>query len=117
MEADLSSYKPYTDVVRGDASTPWGSATVPACAVTMMTPSAVGREAAAIDVPVLVGSGERDTVPDPWLEPTAYRSSSNVELVVIPRMAHMHNFAHTRGLLWEAIAHFARGVRPRGAGR
>jgi alpha-beta hydrolase superfamily lysophospholipase len=117
MEADLSSYKPYTDVVRGDASTPWGSATVPACAVTMMTPSAVGEEAAAIDVPVLVGSGERDTVPDPWLEPTAYRSSSHVELVVIPRMAHMHNFAHTRALLWEAIGQFAQGIQPRGAGR
>ena len=41
MEADLSSYRPYTDVVRGDEATPWGSATVPACAVTMMTPGAV----------------------------------------------------------------------------
>jgi pimeloyl-ACP methyl ester carboxylesterase len=83
----------------------------------MMTPGAVNEEAAAIDVPVLVGSGERDTVPDPWLEPTAYRSSSHVELVVIPRMAHMHNFAHTRALLWEAIGQFAHGVQPRGAGR
>ena len=117
MEADLSSYRPYTDVVRGDDSTPWGSATVPACAVTMMTPGAVSGEAAAIDVPVLVGSGERDVVPDPWAEPTAYRGSPNVALVVIPRMAHMHNFAHTRALLWDAIAHFAGGVRaaPRAA--
>ena len=38
MEGDLASYRPYTGAVRGDEATPWGSATVPACAVTMMTP-------------------------------------------------------------------------------
>jgi alpha-beta hydrolase superfamily lysophospholipase len=112
METDLASYRPYTDVVRGDDTTPWGSATVPACAVTMMTPGAVSGEAAAISSPVLVGCGERDTVPDPWAEPTAYRGSADVSLAVIPRMAHMHNFAHTRTELWDAIAHFARRVRP-----
>jgi alpha-beta hydrolase superfamily lysophospholipase len=113
METDLASYRPYTDMVRGDAATPWGSAGVPASAVTMMTPGAVREEAAAITVPVLVGCGERDTVPDPWAEPTAYRGTSDVALMVIPRMAHMHNFARTRVALWDGIAHFARGVRPR----
>src|SRR5581483_11986211 len=63
MEADLASYRPFTDVTRGDATTPWGSASVPACAVTMMTPGSVAAEAAAIDVPVLVACGERDVVP------------------------------------------------------
>ena len=72
----------------------------------------VSREAAAIEVPVLVGSGERDVIPDPWAEPTAYRGSANVAVTVVPRMAHMHNFAHTRALLWDAIANFARRSRP-----
>ena len=110
VEPDIETFKPYRGVVRGDESTPWGSATVPACAVTMMTSGAVAAEAAAIDVPVLVGSGERDTVPDPWAEPTAYRASGNVEVAVFPRMAHMHNFAHTRELLWATIERLARRV-------
>ena len=34
-------------------------------------------------------------------EPAAYPSSPDITLVVIPRMAHMHNFADTRTRLWE----------------
>lgn len=113
MEADLASYRPFTGAVRGDQETPWGSATVPACAVTMMTDGAVREEAAAIDVPVLSASGERDVVPDPWAEPSAYRSSRLVVLNVVERMAHMHNFARTRGTLWETIDHFAAAVPSR----
>ncbi len=115
MEADLASYRPYTDAVRGDETTPWGSSTLPACAVTMMTEGAVAPEAAAVDVPVLAASGERDVVPDPWAEPSAYRGTRDVTVKVVPRMAHMHNFARTRTLLWDAIEHFARGVQPRRA--
>ncbi len=111
MEADLASYAPFSGVVRGDAASPWGSATMPACAVTMMTPGSVAAEAAAIDVPVLVGAGERDTLPDPWAEPSAYRGSSDVSLRVVPRMSHMHNFARTREVLWERIGAFAAGSR------
>ena len=110
MEADLASYKPYSGVQRGDERTPWGSATLPACAVTMMTPGSVAAEAAAITVPVLVGCGERDVVPDPWAEPTAYRGTREVTVKVVPRMAHMHNFARTRHELWTAIEHFALGI-------
>jgi pimeloyl-ACP methyl ester carboxylesterase len=113
LEPDLASYRPYSDVVRGDEQTPWGSATLPACAVTMMTEGAVAEEAAAIDVPVLAGCGERDVVPDPWAEPDAYRGSGDVSVVVVPRMAHMHNFARTRELLWRRIGAFARSVSPR----
>ena len=79
----------------------------------MMTPGSVAAEAAAIDVPVLIGCGERDVVPDPWAEPTAYRASSRVSVVVVPRMAHMHNFARTREQLWRAVNHFATGVDAR----
>jgi len=113
VEADLASYVPFSDVARGDENTPWGSATVPACAVTMMTEGSVAGEAAAVDVPVLCASGERDVVPDPWSEPTAYRNSRDVSVFVVPRMAHMHNFSHNRQLLWSRIAAFAQATTPR----
>jgi len=111
VEADLASYQPYTDVTRGDGTTPWGSATVPACAITMMTPGAVAAEAGLIDVPVLVACGERDVVPDPEAEPAAYPHSPDVRVVVVPGMAHMHNFARSREALWREIEEFALGVK------
>lgn len=110
MESDLASYKPYSEVVRGDQSSPWGSASTPPCAITMMTEGAVAQEAAAIDVPVFVGCGERDVLADPWAEPTAYRASRYVSVSVTPRMAHMHNFARTRRKLWDRLAAFATAV-------
>jgi alpha-beta hydrolase superfamily lysophospholipase len=79
----------------------------------MMTEGAVAQEAEAIEVPVLVGCGERDVVPDPWAEPGAYRGTCDVMVKVVPRMAHMHNFARTRVLLWDAIERFAHGVSRR----
>jgi pimeloyl-ACP methyl ester carboxylesterase len=81
----------------------WASATAPPDAVTLLEPEVQAEEAAAIDVPVFVGCGERDVVPDPWLEPSAYRSSRDISLLVVERMAHMHNFAGTRARLWDAL--------------
>ncbi|SNQ50424.1 conserved hypothetical protein [Frankia canadensis] len=112
MEADLACYQPFSGVIRGDTRSPWGSSTIPPCAATMLTEGAVAVEAATIDVPVLVGCGERDIVPDPWAEPSAYRSSSQVSLVVVPRMAHAHNFARTRERLWDHVVAFARQAQP-----
>jgi pimeloyl-ACP methyl ester carboxylesterase len=89
---------------------PWGSLTVPPCAVTMMTPGVIAAEAAAVKVPVLIAVGERDVCPEPHAEPTAYRGSSDVSLFIAPRMAHMHNFASTRALLWSRIASWSRRV-------
>jgi pimeloyl-ACP methyl ester carboxylesterase len=82
---------------------PWGSPTIPPAAVSMLSPGAVAQEAATVDVPVFVGVGERDVCPDPWAEPSAYRGSHDVTLVVIPRMAHMHNFAGSRAQMWRRI--------------
>jgi hypothetical protein len=56
-----------------------------------------------IDGSVLVACGDVDVVADPWLEPTAYRGSRHVTLAVVPRMAHMHNFAVTRRRLWDLL--------------
>jgi pimeloyl-ACP methyl ester carboxylesterase len=82
---------------------PWRSATTPPCVILMVAPGTVAPEAAAIRVPVLVVAGERDVVPDPWIEPNAYRSATDITVFVCPRMAHMHNFASTREILWSRL--------------
>lgn len=110
VEADMASYDPDSGVVRGDANLPWGSATVPPCAITMMTEGAVAAEAARISVPVLIACGEIDVVADPWSEPSAYSGSSNVSMLVIAEMAHMHNFAATRARLWHRLENFIADV-------
>jgi pimeloyl-ACP methyl ester carboxylesterase len=66
-------------------------------------PQAVAVEAARIESPVLVVAGEIDVVLEPALEATAYTGSPHVTTVVVPRMAHMHNFASTRVQLWQII--------------
>ncbi len=89
---------------------PWVSVTVPTCALTMMSPGCIADEAAAVDVPVVLVAGERDTMPDPQAEPPAYVRSPRVELFILERSAHMHNFARTRVRLWARIDEFARGL-------
>lgn len=82
---------------------PWGSASIPPAAVSMLTAGVVADEAAAITAPVFIGVGERDVCPDPWAEPTAYRGATDVSLLVVRAMAHMHNFASTRTRLWQRL--------------
>ena len=98
VEADMLGY-PFAR--RG--APPWASASVPACAVTLLEPGVVAAEAASVRVPVLIAVGERDTVPDPHAEPGAYAGSPDVTLYVCARMAHMHNFAGTRERLWQRV--------------
>lgn len=74
-------------------------------------PGVVTEEAAAIDVPVFIGNGEIDTVPDPRTEPTAYPASLDITTVVIPRSSHMHNFAGTREILWKRLEAWGQGIR------
>src|SRR5690606_10262756 len=90
----------------------WGSATVPPCAITMMSPGAIAAEAAAVEVPVFVGVGERDTCPDPHAEPSAFRRSRDVTVCIVPAMAHMHNFAGTRQQLWERLQRWYLSIAP-----
>lgn len=88
----------------------WGSATLPPCAISMLSPGVVAPEAAMITTPVLIAVGERDVVPDPKADPKAYQRSSDVTVVVWPRMSHMHNFATTRVGFWNRIHQWAEGV-------
>ena len=82
----------------------FGSMTIPRCAVAMSSPGFLTPEVARIDVPVLIAGGERDVMPDVRREPAAFLSSNDVSVFVVPRMAHMHNFAETRRLLWQRVA-------------
>lgn len=82
---------------------PFGSLTIPPCAVEMMTPGIVAKEAAQIKVPVFIGNGERDVCGDPRAEPSAYSSSCDITSFVVPQMAHMHNFAGSRAILWKRL--------------
>jgi alpha-beta hydrolase superfamily lysophospholipase len=96
VAADLAGYG-------GGPLEVWRSATTPDQAGLGAVPGVVASEAAAITEPVLIAMGERDVVPDPWLEPKAYRSATDISLFVCPRMAHMHNFASTRVEFWQRI--------------
>lgn len=96
--------------VAGGNLPPWRSATTPSCGIFMVTPGTIASEAASITVPVLLAMGERDVIPDPWLEPLAFSSSTDITLYVCPRMAHMHNFASTRHRFWSRIQSWGTGV-------
>ena len=108
LEADLGAS--LNEEIGARKLIPWRAALTPPCAAMMIAAGAVAAEVAAIDVPVLIGVGAIDLVTDPWNEPTAYHGSSDVAVLVVPRMAHMHNFARTRELLWKRIARFARSA-------
>jgi hypothetical protein len=103
LEADMAGGYP----IRRTAPA-FGSLTIPHCAVQMMTPGCFAEDAARIAVPVLVGLGERDTCPDPRAEPAAYAGSPDIGVYIVPRMAHMHNFASTRELLWARLHRWTR---------
>jgi pimeloyl-ACP methyl ester carboxylesterase len=84
----------------------WGSTTVPGLAAALVLPGVVASEAASIDVPVLVGMGERDVCQEPVKELAAFTNATDIAAIVVPRMAHMHNFAGTRQRMWDRIDAF-----------
>jgi len=86
---------------------PFGSATIPPCAVTMMSPGCIAAEAARVEVPVFIGVGERDVCPNPRAEPSAYGRARDITTYIAPSMAHMHNFASTRVTFWQRIEQWA----------
>ena len=94
----------------------WRSATTPPCGIYMVAPGVVALEAASIRVPVLIAVGERDVVTDPWAEPKAYKSATDIGLFICPHMGHMHNFAHTRRLFWQRLHQWGEGVAAMRAG-
>lgn len=91
----------------------FGSGTVPRCAVAMNSPGYFTPEVSLVDVPVLMAFGERDVSPDMRREPTAFINCNDISVFIVPRMAHMHNFADTRELLWQRVADWAEMVARR----
>jgi hypothetical protein len=87
------------------AVAPWGSATVPNIGALVL-PGVIAREAAAIDVPVLIAMGERDVWQDSLREIAAFQSANDLSLSIIPRMADIHNFAGKRRRMWRRIDAF-----------
>ena len=72
-----------------------------------MLPAFVAREAAAVRSPVLLAYGEIDVTVEPLADAAMFRSTSDLSLLIVPRMAHMHNFAPTRQRLWRRLSEFA----------
>jgi hypothetical protein len=93
-----------------ETSPPWGSKTIPRCASIFMTPGHLAEPAASVEVPVFIGLGERDTCAEPLAEPASFARSRDVSVFIVPRMAHMHNFASTRAILWDRIVAWSRIV-------
>jgi pimeloyl-ACP methyl ester carboxylesterase len=89
---------------------PWRSRTLPGLVLWIAAPGTIAAEAASIVAPVLAAFGERDILDDPRLEAKAYRCAVDFSLFICPRMAHMHNFATTRELLWTRIQTWAAHV-------
>ncbi len=80
----------------------WGAA-IPPVGLSLLNAGLIQKEAAELTIPLLIGVGDRDVCPDPWIEPATYRASRNVTLCVVERMAHMHNFAQSRRELWHNV--------------
>jgi pimeloyl-ACP methyl ester carboxylesterase len=69
----------------------------------VLIPGRSAPDAARITTPVLLGFGETDVSPDPYAEPSYYRSSPDVTLLVLPDSAHCHNSASGRIGFWHRI--------------
>ncbi|MBV9994741.1 MAG: hypothetical protein JO127_05970 [Caulobacteraceae bacterium] len=112
VEQDLAGYPLRA---AGEPIPPWGTKWMPGgpnvrLSQLPLAEGVVKLEAAAIGCAVFVGNGERDTCPQPHMEPLAYKSASDVTTFILPRAAHMHNFAGTRRKLWTRLEAWSEGV-------
>ncbi len=89
---------------------PFGSVALPSCVVTLLAPGCIADDAARIECRSLSGPVSVTRCRCPHHEPAAYEKSSDVTVFVAPRMAHMHNFASTRAMLWDRLAGWAAAV-------
>jgi pimeloyl-ACP methyl ester carboxylesterase len=90
-------------VVRQTFVTPAFSRTTPGAAKYMLSRGVVAEEAARIECPVFLGFGERDTSMHPRQEPAGYLRANDIQLAIIPGMAHGQNFNGKRRELWERL--------------
>lgn len=103
VEADMAAQ-------RGTGPMPyWRSATTPNAGSGLL-PGHLSGAAAVVNVPVLLGMGERDVCQDSLRELAAFMSARDLALFVAPKMAHMHNFAGTRAMMWRRLSAFVAQV-------
>jgi hypothetical protein len=81
------------------------------CGLTSMLPGSTDREKAAIAAPVFLGFGEGDLTQDFIGSAALYKAANDISLFVLPGSAHCHNQSALRTVLWDRLAHWARGVR------
>jgi pimeloyl-ACP methyl ester carboxylesterase len=94
------------DVVSADDA---HATVLPRAALHAVAATPLGRPlAAAIDVPVFQGWGERDNTPDPHRDGAYFGSCPDYTLFVLPRSGHCHNLATTREALWDRLVGWAR---------
>jgi hypothetical protein len=101
--ADIVLTDMFDRPARGGVMPEWGTPLAPPVAAQMVSAGVIAHEASLVSVPVFLGVGQRDIVPDLRLEPRAYENCEDITLFRCPRMAHMHNFAPTREELWARI--------------
>jgi len=85
---------------------PWGTSSYPGFSMLGMQDDAFTDLAAAVDVPVLFATGERDVCRPAQQEKAMFRNAPSVEVFTGTRMAHMHNFAASREDLWRRLDAF-----------
>lgn len=99
-----------TDVAAGmpvrHTPPPWGSIGIPGFAFGLTKPGKMLPLTAMIDVPVLIGMGERDVTLSPAEELATFTASDDLAAIRVRNMAHMHNFADSREVLWRRIDAF-----------
>jgi alpha-beta hydrolase superfamily lysophospholipase len=77
---------------------------LPIPAAMSMVPGNVAPEAAALDVPVFLGIGERDMVGRTHQVPAAFTGSHDVSLCILPEAGHSHFLFAARTRLFERMA-------------
>ena len=79
------------------------------CGLTSMLPGSTDREKAAITAPIFLGFGEDDLTQDFVGCVSLYTSAKDISLFVLPGAAHCHNQSTLRAVMWDRLAHWARG--------
>jgi pimeloyl-ACP methyl ester carboxylesterase len=79
------------------------------CGLTSMLPGSTDREKAVITAPVFLGFGEDDLTQDFMGCAALYTAANDISLFVLPGAAHCHNQSALRTMLWDRLAHWARG--------
>jgi alpha-beta hydrolase superfamily lysophospholipase len=81
---------------------------LPIPAAMSMVPGNVAPEAAALDVPVFLGIGERDMVGPTHQVPAAFTGSRDVSLCILPEAGHSHFLFPARARLFDRLAAWMR---------